>query len=572
MRIYINQAGYLPRSVKTAILAEEAGEQTAPDCLAVKMVCFFNRDNGKCIMEKKAEYFGFDKDSGDFIWRVDFSDLTQEGDYQIGGEEGEMVPFRISNNIYDNLNQIMCKALYYQRCGMELKEEYAGIFKRKSCHEDTAVLLEDYGKLNEENYGKICRFDVRGGWHDAGDYGKYTTAAATTLAHLLYAYQFFTDSFRASLHIPESGNLMPDILNECLYELRWLLKMQMEDGSVCHKLTSMRHANFVMPCADKRQMILFPASTMAVADFAAIMALAYRIYRQYDEKFAKEALEAARKAWNWLESQPEFVGFQNPEGCNTGDYADDNDSDERLWAAAELYQTTGEKKYLMYAAEYVEKVPDLTAMGWSDVAGFAGWAFLEEEIRQKGEREKLDECDMKNRFRKAFLKSADDVLKVIQKSGYFAAMESKDYGWGSNMVLMNRAMILGTAYLLEPKASYRNAVVKQMDYLLGINATGYSYVTAVGRKSCQNPHNRVTATDGIQSTIPGFVVGGPNAHPVDEKAEWLLIPETAPMKCFLDIWECYSLNEITIYWNSPAIFMAAFLERMKDEGGEQYEK
>lgn len=568
MRIYINQAGYLPGSVKTVILAEKAGNQVIPDSLPAKMVRFFHLGDAKCILEREAEYFGFDKDSGDFIWRADFSELTQEGDYQIGDEKGERVPFHISNDIYDNLNQILCKALYYQRCGVELKEEYAGIFKRKSCHENKAVLLEDYEKLNEKDYGEIRQFDVRGGWHDAGDYGKYTTAAATALAHLFYAYQFFPDSFRASLHIPESGNSMPDILNECLYELRWLLKMQMADGCVCHKLTSMRHANFVMPHEDKRQMILFPASTMAAADFAAIMALACRIYEPYDKSFARQALKAAERAWDWLERHPEFIGFQNPEGCNTGDYADDDDRDERLWAATELYQTTGEREYLVSAMEYVKKVTDLTTMGWNDVTGFAGWAFQAEKNNPKTEKTTSDEMVLQLRFRQAFLEKAEGILKLMQKSGYFAAMESEDYGWGSNMVLMNRAMVLGTAYLLEPKADYRYAVVRLMDYLLGVNATGYSYITAVGRYSCQNPHNRVTVSDGIQYTIPGFVVGGANAHPVDEKAEWLIAPSTSPMKCFLDIWECYSLNEITIYWNSPAIFAAAFLEHTKNDGGE----
>ena len=165
---------------------------------------------------------------------------------------------------------------------------------------------------------------------------------------------------------------MPDILNECLYELRWLMKMQMEDGSVRHKLTSMRHANFVMPHEDKRQMILFPVSTMAVADFAAIMALASRVYRPYEEVFAQEVLQAAKKAWSWLENHPEFIGFENPQGCNTGDYADADDKDERLWAASELYRACGDEKYLKAASEFVNQVSDLTAMGWSDVAGFAG--------------------------------------------------------------------------------------------------------------------------------------------------------------------------------------------------------
>ena len=127
------------------------------------------------------------------------------------------------------------------------------------------------------------------------------------------------------------------------------------------------------------------------------------------------------------------------------------------------------------------------------------------------------------------------------------------------MVVLNRAMILAVAMLLTGDMHYRTTAQEQMDYILGENATGYSYVTGVGTKSCQNPHNRVTVSDGIEETIPGFVVGGPNSAPVDEKAEWLITPDTPPMKCFLDVWECYSLNEITIYWNSPAIFVAAFL-------------
>ena len=350
---------------------------------------------------------------------------------------------------------------------------------------------------------------------------------------------------------------MPDILNECLYELRWLMKMQMEDGSVRHKLTSMRHANFVMPHEDKRQMILFPVSTMAVADFAAIMALASRVYSPYEEVFAQEVLQAAKKAWNWLENHPEFIGFENPQGCNTGDYADADDKEERLWAASELYRACGDEKYLKAASEFVNQVSDLTAMGWSDVAGFAGWAFLTENTDSK--EGKTEFCELQNRFRTVFLEKAEDIVKISQKSGYFVALESEDYGWESNMVLLNRAMILATAYLLKPEESYLNTVVRQMDYLLGINAVGYSYITAVGSGSCKNPHNRVTVSDGIENTIPGFVVGGANEHPVDEKAEWLIVPGTPPMKCFLDIWECYSLNEMTIYWNSPAIFVAAFL-------------
>lgn len=240
-------------------------------------------------------------------------------------------------------------------------------------------------------------------------------------ADILYAYRFFPETFAESLNIPERGNGMPDILNECLYELKWLLKMQMKDGSVCHKLTSMRHANFVMPSEDKRQFILFPPSSMAAADFAAVMALASRIYAVYEADFSRTALEAARRAWTWLEDHPGFIGFENPEGCNTGGYEDTDDRDESLCRGGERYGTEGRQ---------------------------------EAELQQK--------------YRAAFTAEADRITALSRKSGYGAALEAREYEWGSNMIILNRAMILGTAYRLVPEDRYIKCAAGQMDYILGV--------------------------------------------------------------------------------------------------------
>lgn len=576
IRFYGNQAGYLPNGRKVVVLArtfenekerkngQDANRQLSEEhnieakwqAGKAQKVSLWN-EKGEQIAVRQAVYAGLDESAKDEVWHVDFSDLTGEGTVTFQDEEGAVLgSCTISCKAYRTLNQTLCKALYFQRCGMALEETYAGKFKRCICHTGTAVRLEDYRTHNKE----AKQYEVTGGWHDAGDYGRYTTAAATALAHMLYAQLLFPESFTESLNIPESGNAMPDILSECLYELRWLLKMQMEDGSVCHKLTSMRHANFVMPDEDRRQMILFPASTMAVADFAAIMALASRVYQKWEPAFAEEAEAAAVRAWNWLMQHPEFIGFENPEGCNTGGYEDTSDLDERLWAATELYVTTKDASYLTKMEEYLKANENPTDMGWGDVSGLAGLSCLfgaEQNEETSGEKQRFRACQQK--FRQAFLTEADKICGIAEASRYFVALTKEEYGWGSNMVVLNRAMILAVATLLTGDMHYRTTAQEQMDYILGENATGYSYVTGVGTKSCQNPHNRVTVSDGIEETIPGFVVGGPNSAPVDEKAEWLITPDTPPMKCFLDLWECYSLNEITIYWNSPAIFVAAFL-------------
>lgn len=583
MRMYVNQAGYLPEGRKLLLLAEAAEEERdegqSRNCLPETVKVF--DQNGYCILEKEAEYQGYDCQAGDLVWKADISELSDPGEYRIEYEKEQIsCNLKVSGQIYEELCSVLSKAYYFQRCGTELEAQYAGKFKRECCHTTPAVRLEDAQKMADgTGTEEIPFYDVRGGWHDAGDYGRYVTAASTALAHLLYAYRFFPETFLVNLNLPESGNGIPDLLNECLYELKWLLNMQLQDGSVCHKLTSMRHANFVMPARDKRQLLLFPPSSLATADFAAVMALASRIYAEYDADFSCTALNAAKRAWNWLEKHPEFIGFTNPEGCNTGDYADTDDRDERLWAAAELYRTVKEDACLREAerlyAELEAEGTDTVSVGWKNVSGFAGWCLLEEILGSaggNGENNTGKKTELSEKYLTAFLREADRIAALGRKSRYGVALEAREYTWGSNMTVLNRAMLLGTAYLLRADDRYTECVAAQMDYLLGVNAVGYSYVTGVGEHAFMNPHNRVTVADGMDETIPGFVCGGPNAQPADEKAEWLIEPGTPPMKCYLDLWECYSLNEITIYWNSPAIFVSAFLNTEPEKKDTQLQK
>ena len=411
IRFYANQAGYLPKGRKIAVLAQE-NRADEMEKMQDKKVSLWN-EKGEQTAVKQAVYAGVDESAEDKVWHIDFSDLTEEGTVTFQDGEGAVLgSCIIGRKAYHTLNQTLCKALYFQRCGMALEETFAGKFRRCTCHTGTAVRLEDYLERKEN----AKQYEVTGGWHDAGDYGRYTTAAATALAHMIYAQQLFPESFTENLNIPKSNDAMPDVLSECLYELRWLLKMQMEDGSVCHKLTSMRHANFVMPCEDKRQMILFPASTMAAADFAAVMALASRVYRTWEPAFAAEAEDAAVRAWDWLMQHPQFIGFENPAGCNTGGYEDTSDLDERLWAAAELYVTTGNAAYLDKLEDYLKTNENPTDMGWVDVSGLAGLSCLfGAKKKEAKETQRFQVCQQK--FRQAFLNEADKICDIADVSG-----------------------------------------------------------------------------------------------------------------------------------------------------------
>ena len=533
MAVYCDQTGYLPAGRKTAVMTAGRHFEVVGE-------------TDRVVFEGDVRDRGEDMASGDHVYEADFSDVRDAGIYYVRNDAGERSHhFRIGPDVYRALQKDLTRALYYQRCGCALEAEYAGAYTHACCHMEDAVLWEDRSVARE----------VRGGWHDAGDYGRYVSPAAVAVGHLLYAYMLFPESFRESLGIPESGNGVPDVLNECRYELEWLLKMQDPEGGAYHKLTAERHADFIMPEEDKDRFYLFPVSSMATADYAAVMALASRVYRAYDGAFADRLFHAAQRAWAWLEKNPQYVGFHNPAGCNTGEYDDDCDLDERLWAAAEMLIATGGAKYQDKLTELLGAGLSLTDFGWTDVSGFAALAVLTDGTHQAS-------ADSTETLRRAVLAEADRLVNLSQASGYGVAMEPEDYVWGSNMVVLNRAMLLVLAALLtDEKADYEQAAQAQLHYLLGMNAVDYSYVTGHGEHAYMHPHNRPTECDGIEAPMPGWVSGGPFKTPADAVGIERIPKGTPPMKCYLDHAMCYSLNEITIYWNSPAVFVTAYFNR-----------
>lgn len=542
MGVYVNQVGYRPAAKKVATVTKGGMYRIMQD--------------ETCVAEVEAAAFGMDQESGDEVWQIDFSSVTAPGKYYVKGENEKSVSFDIKEDVYNDLIAAMSKCLYYQRCGCALEEKHAGVYTHKACHTGKSMHYDDF--INKTPNPEM--FDLQGGWHDAGDFGRYSTAAAVALGHLLYAYELFPESFGYTMNIPETGNGVPDILNECRYELDWLYKMQAPDGGVYHKLTAYRHAPFVMPEEDMDQFLIYPVSSMAVADYVAIMALASRIYRPFDAEFADKAILAARKSFQWL-TENGYVGFQNPEGSGTGEYGDVSDKDERLWAAAEMLRTDKDGDVEAYRAMLKKYFYDpevkKTDFGWINVAGFSLLTLLTDKEHCAGN-------EIEEFLKKEMFEGADRLVELSKKSGYRLCMAARDYVWGSNMAVMNRGMLLTLANLFAEDAAkaqtYLDAAEDTLHYLLGRNALDRSYVTGFGEKAYKNPHNRPSACDGIEETMPGWVSGGPFRTPADPDAIKMIPAGTPPMKCHADVIGSYSTNEITIYWNSPAIFVTAFLK------------
>ena len=537
-KIKVNQVGYKPSDTKIAVFTSLDEEDTSFQVVDVA--------SGETAFEGNlgdaAEYNA----GGETDRRGDFSSLDKEGTYKIvtgGGEEsGE---FRIADNVYDDTYNSVVKMMYLQRCGTELTSDLAGDYAHPACHAEEATI-----------YGTDKKIDVSGGWHDAGDYGRYVVAGAKAAADMLMAYEVAKEKNLTvdNFGTPDSGDGLSDLMEEAKYELDWMLKMQDKDsGGVYHKVTCASFPGEVMPQDETEELIVSPISNAATGDFAAVMAMAGRIFTKDGEGAYNAAgiqyLDASKKAWDYLEQHKAERGFTNPEDISTGEYPDKYDRDEYFWAAAELYKATGDDKYRSEMASYVDDEKNMEGMGWQGVGMYGCYAALTNDNLM------ADSTNLRKTIQDYFIGQADEVVEISGRNPYGASL-STTFPWGSNMSIGNNGMILMMANEIAPDEKYVACAKKQLDYLLGVNATGYCFVTGEGYLSPQNPHHRPSQATG--KCMPGMLVGGPNSNLEDPYAKGVLA-DMPPAKCYVDNVQSYSCNEITIYWNSPLIYLMTAL-------------
>jgi endoglucanase len=529
------QVGYLPGETKFAILASApAGDVTVR-----------RSGDGASVLVVKAAPPVRDADSGDTVQAVDFSALKEPGTYYLGVPGvGTSYDFQISPDAFTRPFRLAMRAFTGQRCGtaVSLAPDFPE-FHYDACHTADAQFHASSGKQ-----GSV---PCTGGWHDAGDYGRYVVNSGITTGTLLWAYELNEPKLRrVNLSIPESGGPIPDVLAEIKWNIDWMLKMQdPADGGVWHKATSANFVGFVLPKDDREPVLIIgsgktPYKTAeATADFAAVCAIAGRLYRPFDNAYADRCLAAAERAWTWALAHPDAHFDKNPDGIKTGGYGDKDSSDERLWAAAELFRTTGKQDYNRYfLSHYAKWSPPLTgdaAQGWPNVQNLAMYTYA-----MSGR----DTADAKavGQIRAAATAAADAIVQRVRANPYRVPLKRSDYIWGSNAVAANYAMMLLLANHLAPNADYVNASQDVLHYLLGRNTFNTSYVTQVGARWPMHPHHRPSGADTIEQPWPGMLVGGPNAD-----------GKSPPARQWVDELGSYTTNEIAINWNAPLVFMLA---------------
>ncbi|CAD1792780.1 cellulase [Xanthomonas arboricola pv. juglandis] len=545
--IHVNQLGYLPGSAKLAVVGLPPPAAAAADRFTVEDA------NGRRVLEGRLSPAATWAPAGQQARVADFSALRAPGTYRvkIAGLPASD-PFPIAAGAYQPVVDASLKAFYFNRASTALPAQFAGRYARAAGHPDTDVRIHPSAASATRPADSVIRAPK--GWYDAGDYNKYIVNSGISTYTLLAAYAQYPALFKAQpLTIPDDAPGVPGILQETWWNLEWMLAMQdPADGGVYHKLTDKQFDGLVMPDQARQQRYVVMKATAATLDFAAVMAAASRVYAPFDAQYpgaSARMLKAARSAWAWAQQHPDVI-YRQPDDVRTGGYDDAQVDDEFAWAAAELYVSTREDGF--YDAMLARNVP-ASVPGWSNVGGLA-WMSLAEH------RDQLTPHADRARIAHEITGLAQRLAEQWQASPWRLAMTDTDFVWGSNAVVLNRAMMLMQGYRLTGQRPYLDAAQSQLDYILGRNPLGMSFVTGVGLRSPLHIHHRPSEADGIDVPVPGWLAGGPQPGQQDAKDCKVAYPSKLPALSYLDDTCSYASNEVAINWNAPLVYVSAAIE------------
>ncbi len=467
---------------------------------------------------------GIDRASKDPVWQVDFSKLTAPGRYTIELGEHKSDVFTIGDDIYDEAVLAGLKSFYFQRTRTALKKPHA-VWKDQAytratashVHADVGWDLEDYPE-------KKRKWTMAGGWHDAGNFDMYVPSTAPTAQALLMAYEWAPSSFGdAKLNIPESGNGIPDILDEAKWGLIWILSMQESGGAFRHREAVMKWSPEGPADKDKTVRWVAGVSTAATAKAVSVLALAARIYRPHDAPFAKRCEDAARKGWAFLVKTPERIKVDG-KGSEQPKWDDEPGNSEvgaQFIAASEMWRSFRLSGALDKAKSYFgskELKPEKHIRGaW---ANLSRWGLI--TLAQDSEAP----ADVRAYAKERVLAGAEILLRQSAKQdGYRCASTTDDYYWAHNSNLMEKTHVLAVAAkLASDGTAYQQAARDQWHWVLGRNPNGYSMVTRIGKGPTRLYHME---WGNHEPPPPGFLIGGPNY------ADMSFLSPGAPAKALL---------------------------------------
>ena len=565
--VRVNQLGYLTTGPKRATLETDAAEALEWQLLSA---------SGETEATGRTEPRGEDPTAGASVHVIDFSNVISPGEgYTLVADGQTSYPFTIGTDLYNELRTQALNYFYFARSGIEIVDSagYEG-YARAAGHIDVAPNQGDgnVGCQSPEPFMQswTCDYtlDVTGGWYDAGDHGKYVVNGGIAVHQLLSTWERAVRVGSVgtlgdgTLVGPEKANGVPDILDEARWELEWMLSMQVPAGlplagMAHHKVQDNEWTGLpLLPADDPKPRQLHRPSTAATLNLTAVAAQGSRIFQDIDPEFSATLLEAARVAWAAAEQTPDLYAPASDGNKGGGPYNDDDVTDEFYWAAAELYLTTGEAEFeasLESSPHHTGDIFFVNGFDWGKTAalGRMDLATVDNELPDR------------DAVRASVVELADRYVRsqAGEKYGQPYAPRS-GYTWGSNSSILNNQVVIATAYDITGDSTYRTSVLEAMDYLLGRNALGQSYITGYGTVFSENQHSRWFANqldDDLPHPPIGSVAGGPNSALQDPLAQQVFSQGCVPQQCYLDDIASYSTNEITVNWNSALSWVASFV-------------
>jgi endoglucanase len=554
--VRINQLGYLPDGPKRATWVTDG---------AVPVEFIIEATDGSVVFRGRSQPWPNrpEPTSGLAVHVLDFSSVREQAhECRVVVGDQASHSFRVAAGLYDDLGRDALRLFYLLRSGCPIQDKLAPGYGRPAGHlgkapnrGDTAVpgwtgpeaarLYPDWLTTDD--------FDVSGGWYDAGDYGKYTVSAGIALWQLL--------NLAALIRRHAWADAGP-ILEECRWGLDWMLRMQVPSGQPLTGMAFHRvHGTTWSPLPgwaheDPTMRVLHRPSTSATLHLAATGARGARLFSGIDPAYAVRLLVAARTAYGAAHVEPRLYAPDDEGRYGGGPYSDDSVDDDFYWAAAELWLATSEERYLadFSGSElHMAEVFDLAGFDFNRVAGPSR---LDLAVEGAG----LSDYDT---IRQSVIDAALRLLDLQEQQPWDQPYAPSDgWDWGSNGRILNNLVVLATAHTLTEDRRVYGGIAKGMDYLLGRNALGQSYVTGYGIDSTVHQRTRQFGHDldaAFPPPPPGALAGGANSKDTPGFPSDPRLAGLPPQCCYLDEPTSETTNDICIRWNAPLAFVATYL-------------
>lgn len=363
--IKIDQFGYLPLSKKVAVIADpqtgyNAAEAFSPGTGVNQYQVRRWTDDVVVFSGTLVPWNGgaTHVQSGDRGWWFDFSSVTTTGSYYIFDvvNNAGSYRFEINSNVYTELLKVASRMYFYQRVNQAKQPPYvdsrwSDASSFESPNQDRAARSR-WDKTNP-----ATARDVSGGWYDAGDYNKYITFAFGPMCNLMETFRMHPAYFADNYTIPESGNGIPDILDEVKWEMDFFKRMQDATGThgLFLKVGADNYNSGSPPSTDNNPRYYVPECTSSTLTGAAVFALGSTVYKSLAipsmTTYGNDLLARAVNAWNRAKvTTSNFNVFQttcDDQNIVAGD-ADAGVEDQQemvVTAAVYLYEATGSNEY-----------------------------------------------------------------------------------------------------------------------------------------------------------------------------------------------------------------------------------